>query len=91
MKTIRNKTARPIRVPLPRGKILHLGPSLEAQIADNAVEHAALKKLVKAGTIEILGEGENERSREGGATASTLPEQKKGRAKSTLIRPGGER
>ncbi len=91
MKTVRNKTAQPIRVPLPRGKILHLGPKMDAQIADNAVEHTALEKLVKAGTIEILGEGEAERAREGGAGAANLPEQKQGRAKSTLIRPGGER
>ena len=91
MKTVRNKTHQPIRVPLPRGKVLHLGPKMDAQIADNAVEHAGLQKLVKAGTIEILGEGESERAREGGAASSSVPEQKHGRAKSTLIRPGGER
>jgi hypothetical protein len=91
MKTVRNKTAIPIRVPLPRGKILHLGPKMDAQIADNAVEHAGVKKLVKAGTLEILGEGDGDRPREGAAGAANLPEQKQGRAKSTLIRPGGER
>lgn len=89
MKTIRNKTARPIRVPLPRGKVLHLGPNLDGEIADNAVEHAALQKLVKAGTIEILGDGE--RVLDSGAAAPSMPEQKHGRAKSTLIRPSGER
>ena len=89
MKTVRNKTPRPLRVPLPRGKVLHLGPSMEAQIADNAVEHAAVKKLVKTGTIEILGEGE--RPTEGGGSAPHIAEQKHGRAKSTLIRGSGER
>ena len=89
MKTIRNKTARPIRVPLPRGKVLHLGPNMDGEIADNAVEHAGLQKLVKAGTIEILGEGE--RVLDSGTAAPNIPEQKHGRAKSTLIRPSGER
>jgi len=89
VKTVRNKTARPLRVPLPRGKVLHLGPSMEAQIADNAVEHAGVKKLIKAGTIEILGEGE--RPTAGGTAAPHISEQKQGRAKSTLIRGSGER
>lgn len=90
MKTIRNKTALPVRVPLPRGKILHLGPHMDGEIADNAVEHAALQKLVKAGTIEILGEGERVLG-PGNAAAPHVPEQKHGRAKSTIIRPSGER
>lgn len=91
MKTVRNKTTQPIRVPLGRGKILHLGPKMDAQIADGAVELAGVKKLVKAGTIEILGEGEHERQHDGGGAGASVPEQKHGRAKSTLIRPGGER
>lgn len=90
MKTIRNKTAQPIRVPLPRGKILHLGPHMDGEIADNAVEHAALQKLVKAGTIEILGEGERNLD-SGSPGAQNIPEQTHGRAKSTIIRPSGER
>ena len=89
MKTIRNKSALPIRVPLPRGKVLHLGPNMDGEIADNAVEHAALQKLVKAGTIEILGEGE--RVLDSGGPAPNIPEQKHGRAKSNIIRPSGER
>ena len=89
MKTIRNKTAMPVRVPLPRGKVLHLGPHMDGEIADNAVEHAALLKLVKAGSIEILGDGE--RSLDSGkAGTSSVPEQTHGRGKST-IRSSGER
>jgi hypothetical protein len=89
MKTIRNKTAMPIRVPLPRGKVLHLGPHMDGEIADNAVEHPALQKLVKAGTIEFLGEGERNHDAGGGAGHS-VPEQTHGRGKST-IRSSGER
>jgi len=57
VKTIVNKTASPLRVPLPGGKILHLGPHKSGQIADSASEHAPLRKLIKAGTLEIQGEG----------------------------------
>jgi hypothetical protein len=57
MKTIKNKTHAPLRVPLPRGKTLHLGPGKEGQVAYQDVEHKGLQKLVKAGKIEIVGEG----------------------------------
>lgn len=58
MKEIRNKTARPVRVPLPRGKTLFLGPSQVAQIADNATEFAGLQKLIAEEKIEMVGDGE---------------------------------
>jgi hypothetical protein len=45
-----------LRVSLPRGKKLHLGPGKEGQVAHQDVEHKALQKLVKEGKIEILGE-----------------------------------
>ena len=54
MKTIRNKTPKPLRVPLPGGKTLFLGPGKDGQISTKAVEHGPLKKLVEAGDIEIL-------------------------------------
>ncbi len=54
MKTIKNKTTRPLRVPLPRGKTVHLGPAKSGQITTEAAEHPALKKLVDAGEIEIV-------------------------------------
>ena len=54
MKTIKNKTNRPLRVPLPRGKTVHLGPAKSGQIATEAAEHPGLKKLVESGEIEIV-------------------------------------
>lgn len=57
MKTILNKTPRPLKVPLPRGKVLHLGPKKSGEIADGAADHAPLAKLVEAGELEILGHG----------------------------------
>lgn len=56
MKTITNKTHRPLSVPLPRGKTLHLGPGRTGQINADDADHPAVKKLVESGDIEI-GDG----------------------------------
>jgi hypothetical protein len=58
MKTITNKTAKPLVVPLPRGKKLHLGPRKTGQITTEAAEHGPLQKLVEAGEVEIAEEHE---------------------------------
>lgn len=57
MKTVSNKTRKPLSVPLPGGKTLHLGPGKTGHIASQAAEHPQLKKLIEAGDIEVLGEG----------------------------------
>jgi hypothetical protein len=57
MTTISNKTQRPLSVPLPGGRFLHLGPGRSGEIAAKASEHPQLKKLIDAGEIEIVGEG----------------------------------
>lgn len=54
MKTIKNKTNRPLRVPLPRGKTVHLGPAKTAEVTTEAAEHPGLQKLVTAGEIEFV-------------------------------------
>jgi hypothetical protein len=58
MKVVSNKSHRPLAVPLPRGKTLHLGPGKTGEISSKDAEHPALLKLVEAGQLEILGEGE---------------------------------
>ncbi len=55
MKTVRNLTLKPIKVPLPGGKALRLGPKADGTINDKAAHHAALLRLVEAGTIEVFG------------------------------------
>ena len=57
MKTIKNQTNRPLRVPLPRGKFVHLGPAKTGQITTEAAEHSGLKKLIEAGEIALFDEG----------------------------------
>lgn len=56
MKTIRNTTIKPLRVPLPQGKILHLGPHQTGQISDH-LDHPPLKKMLDAGDIEVVEDG----------------------------------
>lgn len=65
MTTISNKTQRPLRVPLPSGKVLHLGPGKTGQISSNAVERPQLKALLDSGAIEILAEGAEPTARGG--------------------------
>ena len=56
MTAVSNKTQRPLSVPLPGGKILHLGPGKTGQVSAKAVDDPRLRKLVDAGEIEIVGE-----------------------------------
>ncbi len=57
MRAVTNKTNRPLAVPLPRGKVLRLGPRKTGQISSDDVDHPPLKRLVDAGEIEIHEEG----------------------------------
>jgi len=57
MPTVTNKTHRPLSVPLPGGKTLHLGPSQTGDITAKAASDPRLKKLAEAGEIEILADG----------------------------------
>jgi uncharacterized membrane protein YgcG len=66
---ITNKTKRPLRVPLPGGKKLHLGPGRVGQISPKASEHPPLKKLIEVGDIEIVSEGRTKGT--GGSGGST--------------------
>ena len=56
MPAVSNKTQKPLTVPLPGGKTLHLGPGRTGQISAKAVEDPQLKKLVDAGEIEVISE-----------------------------------
>lgn len=58
MKTIRNLTRSPLRVPLGAGKVLHLGPGHTGEVNDASAERAAFVKLVEAGQIEFVDGGD---------------------------------
>ncbi len=55
MKTILNRTQKPLRVHLHGNKVLHLGPGHSGQIGDDSAEEPSVRKLVEAGEIEVLG------------------------------------
>ena len=56
MPTVSNKTQKPLSVPLPGGKILHLGPGKTGQISPKAVDSPHLKRLADAGDVVIVNE-----------------------------------
>lgn len=58
MRTIRNLTIKPLRVPLPQGKVLHLGPRKDGQIATRHLDSPGIARLVEAGEIEVLDEAQ---------------------------------
>ncbi len=57
MKTILNKTYRPLKITFAGGKVLHLGPGKSGQIPDAALEQKSVQALLKTATIEVLDDG----------------------------------
>ena len=89
MKTVSNKTRKPLSITLPRGKILHLGPGKTGQIASNAAEHPAVKKLVEAGEIEVLDQ--DAQVGDGGGSGRAGRPWAAGHASSNTGHRGGDR
>ncbi len=46
MKTIINKTGRPLKITLSQGRVLRLGPRKEGQIATPDAERESVKKMI---------------------------------------------
>ena len=69
---VKNTTTAPVRVPLPAGKRLFLGPGGKAKITNKATGHPPVKALIEAGTLEILDGGKSKKgaSAKGGASPS---------------------
>jgi len=89
MKTIVNRRRLPIRVPLPGGKVLHLGPSKTGQIADPHVDLPAVRKLIDTGAIAVMGDGEHPDA--AGGAESRPHEGTRGHAPNKMVRPRGNR
>lgn len=56
MTIVRNRTVRPIRVPLPGGHVLHLGPGKSAEVTDRAIEGPTVRRLLEDGTLALDAE-----------------------------------
>lgn len=89
MKNVLNKTRSPLKIPLPQGRFLHLGPMKTGQISDGAAESPAMKKLIKDGQVEIVGEGTHPSS--AAQAPGAVHESTQGHAQQKDIRPKGNR
>ena len=69
MKTIVNKTRRPLKIKLSQGRMLHLGPTKEGRIGAQDAGREAVKRLVEAGEIEIFDDASAGGSRGARGTA----------------------
>jgi hypothetical protein len=89
MRSITNKTNKPLAVPLPRGKVLRLGPRKTGQISSDDLDHPPLKRLAEAGEIEIHEEGHV--PSQGGGGSRIAPTGTKGGTQSSGGHRGGDR
>ncbi len=87
---ISNKTHRPVRVPLPGGKKLHLAASGKAKINAKAADHPAVLKLIEEGTIEIVDGGKGGAAK-GEAGSAGLSGSQKGSGAGGSLRHTGDR
>ncbi len=72
-----NKTNRPVRVPLPGGKKLHLAGNGKAKITPKGAEHPGVQKLIEEGTIE-LNDGGKARGAKGSTGSAGLSGSQRG-------------
>ena len=89
MKTILNKTHKPMKISIGGGRFLHLGPSKTGQISDQASGSPAVCRLVKAGEIEVLGEEPSVQGRP--APAASGHGATHGHPQPTVVLPKGNR
>jgi hypothetical protein len=72
---ITNKTRRPIKIPLPDGKKLFLGPGKSAQVNPKAAKHPPVMEHVEAGDLEIGDAGGKKGSTAGDGSSSSSGSQ----------------
>jgi hypothetical protein len=91
MVTILNKTPRPVRIQLPGGKTLHLGPFKSAKVTDQAAELPSFRKHIQSGEIVILGSHGAGRTPEGDTARQPADESTHGHPQPTMVMPKGNR
>jgi hypothetical protein len=84
-------TQLPVRVPLPGGKTLHLGPAKTGQISDQAAEGRAVSRLIEQGTIELLGGEDRAGGENPDKAGSQAHESKQGHTRPSGISSRGNR
>ena len=91
MRTVRNKTQLPVRVPLPGGKTLHLGPAKTGQISDQAADGRSFQRLVEQGTIELVGDAGRTVGESPDKSGSATHESKQGHGQPSIVTSRGNR
>jgi hypothetical protein len=89
IRTIVNKSRKPLRISLAGGKTLFLGPAGTGQVHDDALERPQLKKLIKAGEVEVLGE--DGPAGAGDTTSSQIRQSTQGHPPSRVVKRRGDR
>ena len=89
MATITNTTGKPLSVSLPGGKKLRLGPRKSGTIADKAVDHPTVQKLIEAGDVEVTGS--EKATKHGGGGGKGSPPTSGGAGHGGAIRQSGDR
>ena len=89
MKTILNKTHKPMKIPIGGGRFLHLAPNKTGQISGQTSGSAAIRTLVKSGEIEVLGEESNTQGR--AAQTGSAHGSSHGHPQPTVVLPKGNR
>ena len=89
MRTVRNKSRKPLVVPLPRGKSLHLGPGKTGQISFQAVEHPPVQRMIAEGDLELMGDESG--SGRGSAGNESVHESTHGHQPGSTSRQAGDR
>ena len=88
MKLIRNRTRKPVKVPLAGGHVLHLGPAKTGQVSDDALERPAFRRLVEQGEIEVVDEAGNDEAPQG---PRVVHESTRGHTQRKVVLPSGNR
>ena len=79
MKTIINKTGRPLKITLSQGRVLRLGPRKEGQIATPDAERESVKKMIAVGEVSVFDEVSRTGSRSEKGPGGALRSQGRGR------------
>jgi len=91
MRTVRNTTRLPVRVPLPGGKTLHLGPGKTGQITDQAADGRSVRRLIDQGTIELVGDADRTVEENPAKSGSQAQESKQGHTRPSGATSRGNR
>ena len=85
---IKNKTRKPLNVPVRGGKRLFLGPGKTGQVSPMYLGHPSLSKLLEAGDLETADVGPRHKD---GATENAGGYAGTGRSGSGIKRQSGDR